>query len=77
MSTSREGISLHTLRHSAATLLLQSGTCDLVQIQPLLGHSRLDTTAIHLQVEPGDLRAAMDRHPLVPPGAWRGGGRVR
>ena len=42
-------------------------------MQPLLGHSRLDTTAIHLQVEPGDLRAAMDRHPLSRMGAqWVG-----
>jgi len=52
----REGVSLHTLRHSAATLLLQSGRCDILQIQQLLGHSRLDTTAIYLHVEPGDLR---------------------
>ena len=61
----REGVSLHTLRHSAATLLLQSGTCDILQIQQLLGHSRLDTTAIYLHVEPRDLRNAMEAHPLA------------
>ena len=55
---------MHTLRHSAATLLLQSGTCDILQIQQLLGHSRLDTTAIYLHVQPNDLRKAMDAHPL-------------
>jgi len=60
-----EGVSLHTLRHSAATLLLQSGTCDILQIQQLLGHSRLDTTAIYLHVTPRDLQAAMARHPLL------------
>jgi integrase/recombinase XerC len=59
------GVSLHTLRHSAATLLLQSGTCDILQIQQLLGHSRLDTTAIYLHVAPRDLQAAMARHPLL------------
>ena len=59
-----EGISIHTLRHSAATLLLQSGTCDILQIQQLLGHSRLDTTAIYLHVQPSDLRRVMDAHPL-------------
>lgn len=60
----QEGVSLHTLRHSAATLLLQSGTCDIVQIQRLLGHSRLDTTAIYLHVEQRDLQEAMSAHPL-------------
>ena len=60
----RDGVSLHTLRHSAATLLLQSGTCDIVQIQRLLGHSRLDTTAVYLHMEPRDLQAAMQAHPL-------------
>jgi site-specific recombinase XerD len=60
-----EGVSLHTLRHSAATLLLQSGTCDILQIQQLLGHSRLDTTATYLQVAPHSLQMAMERHPLA------------
>ena len=60
----REGLSLHTLRHSAATLLLQTGTCDIVQIWRLLGHSQLDTTAVYLHEDEGDLRAAMGRHPL-------------
>jgi len=61
---SREGVSLHTLRHSAATILLQNGTCDIVQIQRLLGHSRLDTTAIYSHLEPGDLQEAMAKHPF-------------
>ena len=60
----REGVSLHRLRHSAATLLLQSGTCDIVQIQHLLGHSRIDTTAVYLHLQPRDLQRAMARHPL-------------
>ena len=60
----RSGVCIHTLRHSAATLLLQSGACDIVQLQQLLGHSRLDTTAIYLHVEPTSLRAALAAHPL-------------
>jgi site-specific recombinase XerD len=60
----REGVILHTLRHSAATLLLQTGTCDILQTQQLLGHSRLDTTAIYLHLAPQGLQAAMRAHPL-------------
>jgi integrase/recombinase XerC len=37
----RTGVSLHTLRHSAATLLLQSGACDIVQLRQLLGRAPL------------------------------------
>jgi len=61
----RPGVSLHTLRRSMATLLLQSGRADLVAIQRLLGHSRLDTTGIYLHVVPGQLREAVEGHPLA------------
>ena len=60
-----DGVTLHTLRHSMATLLLQQGQCSIVEIQHLLGHSRLDTTAIYLHVQEGQLRAAVESHPLV------------
>ncbi len=61
----RPGVTLHTLRHSLATLLLQSGQADLVSIQHILGHSRLDTTGIYLHVVPSQLRQAVEAHPLV------------
>ncbi|MBP8954918.1 MAG: tyrosine-type recombinase/integrase, partial [Armatimonadetes bacterium] len=59
----RPGVSLHTLRHSAATLLLQNGV-DLVSIQQILGHTRLDTTAVYLHVGGAELRKAVSAHPL-------------
>lgn len=59
----RESVTLHTLRHTFASLLLQEG-CDLVSIRDMLGHSDLATTSIYLQVSAPHLQTAVGLHPL-------------
>ena len=45
----QKGITLHTLRHSYATHLLEFGM-DIVTIKELLGHERIETTMVYLHI---------------------------
>jgi Phage integrase family/Putative transposase len=57
--------SMHTLRHSYATHLLESGT-DLATLQILLGHNQLSTTVRYIDLQQSDLhrvRSPLDNLP--------------
>lgn len=59
----RKVVTPHTLRHSAATHLLQ-GQADLRHIQQLLGHRRLSSTEVYTRLDVSDLRQVLHRcHP--------------
>ena len=61
---SHKGLSVHKLRHTAATLMFQSGKVDIRVIKDVLGHEQLNTTQIYTHVVNRNLMDAMDNNPL-------------
>lgn len=58
-------VRVHALRHTFATLGLQTGALNLRQLQAALGHASLATTQLYTEVSDDDLAGAMAAHPLA------------
>ena len=59
-----KNMSVHKLRHTAATLMYQNGV-DIRALQEVLGHENLDTTRIYTHVNNENLKSAIEKNPLA------------
>ena len=59
------GLSVHKLRHTAATLMYQTGKVDIRVLKDILGHEQLNTTQIYTHVVSRNMEEAMDQNPLA------------
>ncbi len=59
-----KGFSTHKLRHTAATLMYQTGNVDILTLKQLLGHSNVGTTQIYTHLQEFQVRAAIEQNPL-------------
>ena len=57
--------SVHKLRHTAATLMYQSGNVDVRVLKDILGHEQLNTTQIYTHVSNRSMEEAMAQNPLA------------
>ena len=58
------GLSVHKLRHTAATLMYQHGNVDLLLLKEILGHENLGTTEIYTHIADDATRKAIESNPL-------------
>lgn len=62
-NTTRMRFSIHELRHTFATLLLEGG-CDIYSLAKMMGHSDIKTTTIYLSASVEHLRSQITKHSL-------------
>lgn len=59
------GLSVHKLRHTAATLMYQHGNVDVLVLKEILGHENLGTTEIYTHIVDEQLQRASNANPLA------------
>ncbi|MBR2343366.1 MAG: tyrosine recombinase XerC [Clostridia bacterium] len=58
-------LSVHKLRHTAATLMYQSGKVDIRVLKDILGHEQLNTTQIYTHIVDRNIEDAVSSNPLA------------
>lgn len=58
-------LSVHKLRHTAATLMYRTGKVDVRVLKDILGHEQLNTTQIYTHVSDESMKAAVDSNPMA------------
>lgn len=58
------GLSVHKLRHTAATLMYQHGNVDVLVLKDILGHENLGTTEIYTHIASEQSKNAVKNNPL-------------
>lgn len=58
------GLSVHKLRHTAATLMYRHGNVDLLLLKEILGHENLGTTEIYTHISDDAAKKAIESNPL-------------
>jgi len=61
--TSGIQFTIHKLRHTFATLMLEGG-CDIYSLSKMMGHNDIKTTTIYLAASVEHLRSQITKHPL-------------
>lgn len=59
-----DALSVHKLRHTAATLMYKYGGVDVRALQEVLGHEHLNTTQIYTHTDKDSIKNAITKNPL-------------
>ena len=64
MGLENYGYTVHTLRHTAATLMYIYVSQDILLLKKFLGHSHITTTEIYTSIYNKKIKEAVDKNPL-------------
>ena len=73
---SKKNITPHSLRHSFATHLIEAGV-DLIQVQHLMGHTSIVTTAQYLHYTQANTQVSLKKIDQIMQGYKLGWGKVK